>query len=698
MENENVFDIIKKNFDYNKTNKVVQDLVTQLKQYDPLKVLYDLTIFYMKNDSSRDKAKGEMLNSIIYYVQSIYASNFCENNKNYHIDKLSFDIAKVIWETNYFLEFDLLNHSSVNFSSRMYEISFGRTYPILVPVILNNLLYTQDSLLKKVYGIDHENVVLGLKKISESLFRIGKLVSDKKDVPYEMFNVKKVTGWPDEFINDLSWSLGSCTDYSTKDKYANWFNIEMPSKTKPFIKINNDSYFFDLGIVNDCLYRSIQKVIHTKDIKYIEEWKRNQQIASESFGISLLTSVFKDSLYYKNNFYKSSDGKITENDGLIMFNNVLLIVEVKAGSYTPRSVLTDPNSHSIAKSNLINNPLTQCERFINALNKFSKIDIYQDEKLKAKKYTIKKSDFNYIIPISITLEPLGEIHVMYKDSSLKSFLSISIADLTIYSMFFNDEPVLFIHYLIQRIKEIKVENFVINDELDYLGSYLKNRNFNSMYNNAKNMGSIFVDNMHEDIDKCFMCLNKEPSFNISNFIHQFINKAEKSLNRDTLNMLLSILDQDDEFLDNFEKSVSYIINRQSKINKFSTMTVFTSSCNFIPIQIFANDIRNKMSTDKHALLYALAVMEAYNYSKMYYMIIDKNHNNIERVSIRLVDSNTLSEVNMFELETVKGHMKYNQQIISFTNSSSNKKVGRNDLCPCGSGKKYKKCCLLKKMP
>jgi len=23
------------------------------------------------------------------------------------------------------------------------------------------------------------------------------------------------------------------------------------------------------------------------------------------------------------------------------------------------------------------------------------------------------------------------------------------------------------------------------------------------------------------------------------------------------------------------------------------------------------------------------------------------------------------------------------------------KIGRNDLCPCGSGKKYKKCCLAK---
>ncbi|RKN62008.1 hypothetical protein D7M11_35130 [Paenibacillus ginsengarvi] len=25
----------------------------------------------------------------------------------------------------------------------------------------------------------------------------------------------------------------------------------------------------------------------------------------------------------------------------------------------------------------------------------------------------------------------------------------------------------------------------------------------------------------------------------------------------------------------------------------------------------------------------------------------------------------------------------------------NKKIGRNDPCPCGSGNKYKKCCLAK---
>jgi len=30
---------------------------------------------------------------------------------------------------------------------------------------------------------------------------------------------------------------------------------------------------------------------------------------------------------------------------------------------------------------------------------------------------------------------------------------------------------------------------------------------------------------------------------------------------------------------------------------------------------------------------------------------------------------------------------------SKSDAQSNSKVGRNDPCPCGSGKKYKKCCL-----
>ena len=34
----------------------------------------------------------------------------------------------------------------------------------------------------------------------------------------------------------------------------------------------------------------------------------------------------------------------------------------------------------------------------------------------------------------------------------------------------------------------------------------------------------------------------------------------------------------------------------------------------------------------------------------------------------------------------------NQSKTNITDKSTLKKIGRNDPCPCGSGKKYKKCC------
>jgi uncharacterized protein YecA (UPF0149 family) len=37
--------------------------------------------------------------------------------------------------------------------------------------------------------------------------------------------------------------------------------------------------------------------------------------------------------------------------------------------------------------------------------------------------------------------------------------------------------------------------------------------------------------------------------------------------------------------------------------------------------------------------------------------------------------------------------RYSPKNLCSISDSPTTKVGRNDLCPCGSGKKYKKCCL-----
>lgn len=57
----------------------------------------------------------------------------------------------------------------------------------------------------------------------------------------------------------------------------------------------------------------------------------------------------------------------------------------------------------------------------------------------------------------------------------------------------------------------------------------------------------------------------------------------------------------------------------------------------------------------------------------------------------------LSELNKFANNTrqwvIKGYTP--TEVLNLQNSSNLNKVGRNDPCPCGSGKKYKKCCLNK---
>ena len=70
----------------------------------------------------------------------------------------------------------------------------------------------------------------------------------------------------------------------------------------------------------------------------------------------------------------------------------------------------------------------------------------------------------------------------------------------------------------------------------------------------------------------------------------------------------------------------------------------------------------------------LSVFIYYNNSEIY----DINFKNIKSTDSRARSSEIL---NMSEFLRKKRGLKI-----------QSKKIGRNELCPCGSGKKYKKCC------
>lgn len=76
---------------------------------------------------------------------------------------------------------------------------------------------------------------------------------------------------------------------------------------------------------------------------------------------------------------------------------------------------------------------------------------------------------------------------------------------------------------------------------------------------------------------------------------------------------------------------------------------------------------------------------------------------LEKVKLILQDKHYLERLkrhyklfrDLVEKKTVKIENQRNELKEISTASKINPDVGRNALCPCGSGKKYKKCCLMK---
>ena len=76
-------------------------------------------------------------------------------------------------------------------------------------------------------------------------------------------------------------------------------------------------------------------------------------------------------------------------------------------------------------------------------------------------------------------------------------------------------------------------------------------------------------------------------------------------------------------------------------------------------------------------------------------IMDGINNELEEITdseTTLDSNNSLNKLDVSSLDaaTIKRLMDYQNRKPSVREY---KKIGRNDPCPCGSGKKYKKCCL-----
>lgn len=532
-----------------------------------------------------------------------------------------------------------------------------------------------------------------MQKFSQS--ESSKLYLDQmKDLEYDRFDVEKLTCWPTELIKDLSFSLGLNNDFFDGE-YSGWPLNELPISKKPFIEINNKYYCFDYYNLFDNIYRVIQKLFRSKDKTYADTWISRQNETTEDMVEKLFKKLLPGCITYVSNYYpvKKSIKNCNENDLIVVYEDNLIIVEVKAGSYTYTSPIVDLQSHVNSLKTLVEKADGQAERTLKYTKSDKTVKFYNKDK--SEKCELSLRDFDEVTLMCVTLDNFNEFCSKIEKVKFlkmnKNTIALSIDDLRVYSDYF-ESPLKFLHYLKQRKLATQNESLYLNDELDHLGMYIHHPMYSKTYEEAEN--AHFVANVYrEELDEYFGALVNgynevdKPKQEMPQEFEEVITFLDNSNLKERTKLAMFLLDFSSEAKEELINMIKNSLNRQ----KLTKRMVQISLTGEIPLCVFLHQPEIMKMSRKEISDYTKATMINLNDKyrielNLYYTDNDK----LNDISFKFFKPSDISEEELqYIIELGKKTAK--SKVESYKKRNNIKKIGRNDPCPCGSGKKYKRC-------
>lgn len=538
-------------------------------------------------------------------------------------------------------------------------------------------------------------------------------ISDKDrdkfyDLMDEMFglklqNVGEITNWSNEFLDVLSYGIGD-NKFSLEDiSFEKIYELHKEINRKPLIKLNENYYYLSMHRLLDNLDRIILKDLYKRNKEDIEIIKKTTSQTCEELVGKYIKSIIPEAEVLTSNYYKIGK-KTCENDVLISFDKYLFIIEVKSGSFTPDVAINNMESHFKSLKVLVEEANLQVNRFMEWLESQETLKIYEtNEKGSSLKKIINKSDYKEIFKMVITLEGFNEIEARADKVGIlnlnKDIIVCSLDDLKVYSDYFENNPTQFLHYMTYRRMATHSLGIELNDELDHLDLYIEHNCYpitaQDFIDEGKNIKFVFWEGLRKELDLYYRGryiggdyevekpVQKMPSR--LNEIIQYTNNNTNLKNITSIGNLLDMSGEERESLfDNIEMCINHYINtKKVKLafinNRLGSLIVLCCivnnenyNINLIYDDVYAN---MKITKSNQANIFFLF----YNDKKLL--------NNIKYILLTDDDERYKSNEVGIIVEKIK-QKRFNKRI----NQSGKRKIGRNELCPCGSGFKYKKCC------
>lgn len=578
------------------------NLVQMIDTWDPVDLMLQIAVQarYACSNLSDTSLDNLAVSRSAEYVQSLYSSYMTQTRQDVkqvpfiEITKCVIRIYKSCAEYEQLYFDSKFQHDSAKekqllfqYEAQLLKSVRGHRYTIFHNQFFKNMLKTHETEFRKLFGIGCDDVVKGILRLEKSLrtavqmwfeaiehaFEKGYIPQQDKNSLLEYFNVKLVTGWPEELIRALSWEMGECKSFTTRDRHPGWPDVELPTQMRPFIVIDNECYCFDYYSFIDNIYRALAKAISRLDKEY--RWSDNQASAAETFAKDLISKLLSGAIIYQNAFYRLEGSKKTtaESDIIAIYDNTIIFAEVKAGAYDYVAPIDDLDGHIKSLNKLMGEPSKQSMRAQKSLLSTDKFTLYDSKGNSID--TIDTTNLKHTARLAITVDNINTVasHIgQYQFvEGADNAICISLDELMVYCDLF-DSPLVFLHFLFQRQKAARNPKLVTSDELDHLALYLNYPQYSRKGEKEAN-AKLYSSGFTQELDDYYYSKQEgiakdKPHPQISAILSEILTVLNKSQTPDrveTANFLLDFsYEERKEFSSSVEELRKRIINSRKR--------------------------------------------------------------------------------------------------------------------------------------
>jgi len=521
-----------------------------------------------------------------------------------------------------------------------------------------------------------------LKQTQENIQKIN----DETNISFNdsIFKIHK-TSLPTEILEQLSISIGENIIF--QEGKIDYFPINNSQiYEKPLVKIDDMFYCFN----SPNLFYNLQLIIENLILNLIPENKRSKQYANkkgeflEDKSIEFFQKLLPKSKTYKNLKYNKDD----EVDGIIIYDNRVFIIEAKSNKFSLGAKKGSIGSIKSDTKKIIEKAYQQSIRAKEYI--LSKDSVEFKNHKKEVVLTIDSTKISNIYMINTTLEALGNITSNLNSLDRFGFIkgkdwiwSVYLNDLQIISEII-DSPTEFILYLERRIRLNDYHQIHTMEEIDIFGYFLHNGLYFDDIDFPKDNYMMQVVGFSQELDEYYLWKEgklkterKKPSFYNKCKTKEIVKKIEDTNKENSLLVSKILLGYNEQHQYEIKEQVINILQRKRR--NFS-MILEDENIGF-------TFIHDKYPSKEDMQFYCK--VSAYERKINNWFLIYINGRSLQNLELNFDnyyfdnEHNELLENEVIDLK--ERRLEQSKAIM--------KKIGRNDICPCGSGKKYKRCCL-----